>query len=280
MTSMLYIAPDELFDYSLPPTAGTPEYICPEQVRSGDMDTRGDIYSLGVILFEMLTGKRPFEGPSARDLMLAHLEDTPPRFADVGLTEPLPPAIERLVHSCLAKYPDDRPTSPMDLAQRYEMALGRRLNIRRALPPANGNGSSAAPAASAGPAVTTSSDRNAFQHSLEASMPEAMAMIKLKGFIFDLGGAVVESVPGMIRVQVPNAPQVPKHSSLFGWNKTTTEAPTSLDLELRMERKDPSQPNKLTVTLVMRPRAGQASPDWQSRCRKIGQDLQGYLMGR
>ncbi len=280
MTSMLYIAPEELFDYSLPATAGTPEYICPEQVRSGDMDTRGDIYSVGVILFELLTGKRPFEGASPRDLMLAHLEDTPPRFADMGLGDAMPAAIERLVHACLAKYPDERPKTAMDLAQRYEMALGRRLNIRRALPPTNPTGSTHGPQAAAAATangVAKSAERGSFQCSLEASMPEAMAMIKLKGFIFDLGGEVVESVPGMIRVRVPEPGADGKKGGLFGWSKTAVQ--TATELELRMERKDPRQPSKLTVTLVMRP-TGQASGEWQTRCRKIGQDLQAYLMGR
>src|SRR5205823_13790966 len=60
MHSMLYISPDELVDFNLPAASGTPEYISPEMVRGGEMDARGDLYSVGVILFEMLTGKRPF----------------------------------------------------------------------------------------------------------------------------------------------------------------------------------------------------------------------------
>jgi eukaryotic-like serine/threonine-protein kinase len=282
MTSMLYISPDDLFDYSLPATAGTPEYICPEQVRSGEMDNRGDIYSVGVILFELLTGKRPFQGASARDLMLAHLEDTPPTFADVGLTEPVPPGIERLVLSCLSKYPDERPKTAMDLAQRYEMALGRRLNLRRALPPTNGTSSNSGTIPVPLPSsqgVAKNADRGSFQCSLEASMPEAMAMIKLKGFIFDLGGEVIESVPGMIHVRIPDGQNEAKKGGMFGWAKSQSAVQTATELELRMERKDPNQPSKLTVTLVMRP-SGQPSGDWQTRCRKIGQDLQAYLMGR
>src|SRR5205823_4800196 len=61
MKSMLYISAEEIVDWRLPNAAGTPEYICPEQVRGVEMDGRGDLYSVGVILFEMLTGKRPFQ---------------------------------------------------------------------------------------------------------------------------------------------------------------------------------------------------------------------------
>lgn len=287
MTSMLYISPDELVDYSLPPTAGTPEYISPEQVRSGDMDSRGDLYSVGVILFEMLTGKRPFERASVRDLLLAHLDDPPPTFAQLGLGEQLSPALEKVVRSCLAKVPDERPRNAMDLATRYEQALGRRINIRRTgTPPANGtdrrDGSvttTPAPASRAVP-IARAPERNAYQHSVEANMPEAMAMVKLKGFIFDLGGEVVESVPGMIRVRVPDGQAEPKKAGLFGWGKQSAAVQTATDLEVRMERKEPSQPGKLTVTLVIRPGSGQPTPEWLTRCKRIGLDLQAYLMGR
>ena len=111
-------------------------------------------------------------------------------------------------------------------------------------------------------------------------MPESMAMIKLKGFIFDLGGEVVESVPGMIKVRVPER-QAQKSSGLFGWMKGgRTEAPTATEIELHMERRDPTTPSKLTITLVMRPNSGLISTEWHMRCKKLGMDLQAYLMGR
>ncbi len=131
MTSMLYISPEEVVDCSVPTAAGTPEYICPEQVRSGDMGPRGDLYSVGVILFEMLIGKRPFEHAGIRELLLAHLEETPPTFADLGLPDLVPVPLERVIRACLEKYPEDRPASAMDLVQEYEQALGKRINIRR-----------------------------------------------------------------------------------------------------------------------------------------------------
>jgi hypothetical protein len=84
----------------------------------------------------------------------------------------------------------------------------------------------------------------------------------------------------MIRVRIPDAQPEAKKSSMFGWSKSATAVSTATELELRMERKDPAQPNKMTVTLVMRPASGLPSADWTTRCRKIGQDLQAYLMGR
>ena len=55
---------------------------------------------------------------------------------------------------------------------------------------------------------------------------------------------------------------------------------TGRDLELRMERRDPSQPGLLTVTLIMRPACGMPTLEWRSRCQQIGLDLKAYLMGR
>src|SRR5262249_6346452 len=69
MTSLLYISPEDLVDFNLPPASGTPEYISPEMVRGIDMDGRGDLYSLGVMLFEMLAGRRPFTHGSIEKLM-------------------------------------------------------------------------------------------------------------------------------------------------------------------------------------------------------------------
>jgi serine/threonine-protein kinase len=130
-------------------------------------------------------------------------------------------------------------------------------------------------------------DRNAFRHSIEATIPEAMAMVKIKGFIHDLGGNVVDSVPGLIRVRLPD-PQPPpeKKSGLFGpGSRAKTVAPTQVvgqtDMELHMKRDDPSQPSKLTVTLLMRPAGrGMVTPAWRTRCTQIGRDLQAYLVGR
>lgn len=284
MRSVLYIAPEEVDDPTLPAAAGTPEYICPELVHGHQMDHRGDIYSVGVILFELLTGRRPFLGESAHDLLVAHVTEPPPRFADLGMGNHIPPEVEAVVQSCLAKFPEERPPTASELAQRFARAAGAPAPLLRpaAAKPKNGSGLTSRP--TPGPAVT---DHNSFRHSIDATMPEAMAMVKLKGFIHDLGGNVVDSVPGLIRVRLPD-PQPPaeKKSGLFRLGESTkTVAPTQVvgqtDMELHMKREDPSQPSKLTVMLLMRPAGrGLITPAWRSRCNQIARDLQAYLMGR
>jgi serine/threonine-protein kinase len=132
-------------------------------------------------------------------------------------------------------------------------------------------------------AARPAEDRNALSQSFEASMPEVMAMMKIKGFIFDLGGEVVESVPGMIRVRLVERQPAKKRSGFFAiiGRGNPPEAPAATtDIELHMERKDPRNTSQLTITLVMRPGGGPATPEWQARCSQVSRDLKGYLMGR
>src|SRR5437763_12815835 len=79
---------------------GTPGYISPEQVRGDEMDHRSDLYSVGVILFELLTGRLPFTGSETMDVLLAHATVTPPTFAEMGAREWASPAIEEVVQRC------------------------------------------------------------------------------------------------------------------------------------------------------------------------------------
>lgn len=86
---------------------GTPTYIAPERWRDGRGDARADLYAFGCLLYELLTGKPPFDGPDAIALMYAHLETAP---EPPGVVRPdVPPGLDRLVLSLLAKEPEDRP---------------------------------------------------------------------------------------------------------------------------------------------------------------------------
>ena len=104
-------------------TVGTPGYMCPEQAKGEEMDHRGDLYSVGAILFELLAGRLPFSGSSTMDVLLAHATTEPPRFVEVGAQDFVSPAVEDVVLTCLAKLPQDRPSSARELAERYEKAL-------------------------------------------------------------------------------------------------------------------------------------------------------------
>jgi serine/threonine-protein kinase len=80
---------------------GTPEYMSPEQIRGEELDPRTDLYSLGVVLFEMLTGEVPFKNTAVSRTLLDHLELLPPRMAD--LDNSMPPEMDELVSRAMAK---------------------------------------------------------------------------------------------------------------------------------------------------------------------------------
>jgi eukaryotic-like serine/threonine-protein kinase len=93
--------------------AGTPAYMAPEQVVGARLDTRTDVYALGLILFEMLTGRMAFEAESPIAIAVARVEQDAPDPADLVN---LPIELAALVRACLARLPDDRP-SAVELAE-------------------------------------------------------------------------------------------------------------------------------------------------------------------
>ena len=92
---------------------GTLQYMAPEQLDGKDADARSDIFAFGAVLYEVLTGRRAFEGKGQASLIAAILEHDPP---PVSTIEPItPPGLDRVVKTCLAKNPDDRWQSARDL---------------------------------------------------------------------------------------------------------------------------------------------------------------------
>lgn len=100
---------------------GTPLYMSPEQWRSIPVDGRADVYGLGVILFEMLTGRLPFVSETPVGMMHAHVYEAPPPLR--SLRPDLPESIERVVAKALAKEPDLRWQTAGELAEAFNIAL-------------------------------------------------------------------------------------------------------------------------------------------------------------
>lgn len=94
--------------------AGTPAYMAPEQIAGRGVSVRSDVYSLGLVLYELFTGKRAFEGKSWADFARVHDTHTP--VSPTRIIERLDPAIERAIMRCLEKDPAQRPASALAVA--------------------------------------------------------------------------------------------------------------------------------------------------------------------
>jgi len=250
-----------------------------------------------VILYELLTGQLPFAGKSTMDVLLAHAVEQRPAFALLGAGRLAPPEIEAVVQWCLAKSPAERPGGARELAERFEAALAASAEpaadsgapgarAEPSYPPTHRPAVPAAPPPPPGVAPVASADGIdplATVHHLDAWMPEAIASYKLRGFIQDVGGEVLESVPGRIRVRLGGKGSVyeaPQRGSL-SW-LGIGRRPERIDMELRLQRPEEGRSNQLHITVLLRPPSEGAfgDPAWRRLCTQIYCDLRAYLMGR
>lgn len=108
---------------------GTVGYMAPEQVRGLAVDARTDLFALGAVLYEMLSGQRAFRGDTAADTMFAIVKEDPPELGAVRAD--LPPALDRIVRHCLEKQPNERFQSARDVAFALEALSGSGGTIAR-----------------------------------------------------------------------------------------------------------------------------------------------------
>ncbi|GAB4544727.1 MAG: hypothetical protein OHK0023_01960 [Anaerolineae bacterium] len=110
---------------------GTPSYMSPEQWRGDTLSGQADIYSLGVMLYEMLTGELPFKADTPFQMMYAHANETPPSLR-VARAE-LPPALDLVIRKAMAKDPTQRFASASEMSMAFQDALAGRLTATSTL---------------------------------------------------------------------------------------------------------------------------------------------------
>ena len=103
---------------------GSPKYMAPEQIQGGHVDARTDVYSLGIMMYEMLAGKVPFERPTSVNILMAHVGEPPPPMRAVNPNLVCSPAFEELVMRCIAKDPNGRYVSMDAVLQAIKQAHG------------------------------------------------------------------------------------------------------------------------------------------------------------
>lgn len=262
-----HFSAERLAGFTPTATQGTPSYIPPEMLRGDQVDGRADLYSTGVMLFEMLTGQLPFERGDVKSVLQAHLYDRPPGFASLGVRD-MPPAVEQIVQMCLAKYPVERPQTARELAERFSHAIG--IDIWEAAAPEFVPEEPPAVVRYAAP-----KQRDTVAHRLEAWMPERIAVVKLRGFLEDMGGKVVESEPGILRMRLGEPEPGARR-------KKTDPPPLPVEIALLMEKHD-ARDNQLNITAQFRPFSDPKllqSSAWHGKCDGLFKELQAYLMAR
>jgi eukaryotic-like serine/threonine-protein kinase len=262
---------------------GTPGYISPEQVRGDEMDHRSDLYSVGILLFELLTGRLPFTGTETMDVLLAHATQEPPTFAEMGASDWVPPGVEAVIRRCLAKNPQDRPNTARELDHLFQAAVAPQWPRDESLAPAHGGPEQvqAQQTTVAVPLPEPDAEPFAVAYELKAWMPDAIATCKLRGFVEDVGGQVVESIPGKIRVRLGDKGSVyyVGGGGPLKWlglgNKNGV-----IDMELLLQRTDDVD-NQLIIAVRMRPAHNKSalSESLRERCEQVFCDLRAYLMG-
>jgi serine/threonine protein kinase len=259
---------------------GTPAYICPEQVKGEPMDHRGDLYAVGVLAYELLTGRLPFPGPEPYDMLLAHATEFPPSFEELGVTEWVPEAVERVVLRCLEKDPADRPQSAHELARDFETALAAVGSAMRAPAPvaAEDHNDRGADRPFHPTFISPPDDPNAILFTLQAWMPQAVAMVKLRGYVHDANGEVVTSEPGLVRVRLPGGGSVAPRGRLSWLGISRRAGPIVLEMHLQQ-----TEGRESLLQIAVRFRPGDSTPatdpHWRARCVAHFINLRGYMIG-
>src|SRR6185436_6852622 len=166
---------------------GTPSYMSPEQFEGEPVDARTDIYSLGVVLFELLTGQVPFVAKTATGVAIKHVMDAPPRLRT--LQPALSEAVEQVVLRALEKKPEARQPTMIALAQEFAAAVGQTGEITPA--------AKVTPAVSPSAATLTDPSTNVLTQPRDTNKQprETHLQGRLKSSYDTIVGAAAEPIP-------------------------------------------------------------------------------------
>jgi len=241
---------------------GSPSYMSPEQAcgKSSNVDRRTDVFAMGAILYEMLSARQPFVGPTVDAVLYKVIHEPPPSFAEIDLD--LPTALEEVVFTALAKDPAERFNSMAELSQAFSGVMERlarqrleeleqretdRLNRITAV--GERRGSASGGGAGDGPAMTE--EKEAEENALDmAALSEVKTEVDLE----------VEAETELdIEVPSPEEPAVHQQGPAPAVHAAEDEPPGKMDFDTWKEHSSVSQseagtaPGKASVEVVMLP---------------------------
>ncbi|HEX5657801.1 MAG TPA: protein kinase [Polyangiales bacterium] len=196
---------------------GSPKYMSPEQIRGESVDSRVDIYALGVMVYEMLTGKVPYDSPNSVNILMAHVHEQIPTLHDLNPHVRVPQALEAVVRKCMAKNPDDRYASMNDVLFALKQCLGHEVQSTGEfrIPDFGNLGpevlASSTPTVNQLPANTQhhGTSNSAPQHFAAASKPSGTVWPLIFAFLFALTGiGIFLLLSGVLNEEKPETPAV------------------------------------------------------------------------
>ncbi len=229
---------------------GTPSYMSPEQWRGEPVDLRIDIYALGLMIFEMLSGQLPFVGETPASLMFKHLTEPPPRITK--LRSELPVQVEAVILRALAKNREDRYSSANELAEDLDAALsGRALSLQT--PAAPEEGSKVLPAAP----VVTPLGSPAMGETVTAPVLPTAPKRSASALLPIIGGVVVVVLAGLLVLLMGNrndtAAQEATDAALALLNGTATASVSPSNTASNTPSPEPSVTSTASSTATLTP---------------------------
>ncbi|QEL18074.1 serine/threonine protein kinase [Limnoglobus roseus] len=291
-TERPHIPMSELTDDGTVSALGTPAYVSPEMVRGDSVDHRADLYAVGVMLFEMFTGRLPFDYPTISQIVLAHAQQPPPRFSRLDVRD-VSPAVEGVVQCALSKFASERHPTARELARHFGQAVGQEIWHETA--PADQ--STFCPGQQTLsmtivdktmvdiPAPGSLEDQFTFFDKFEAMLSPKLAAMKIKGFVAEVNGTVLDSQPGHVKMHLGLPPDwngKPTRSGVIGWLTRRTQGvqrgEEPMEVNLQMQNTDA---NRVAVCVSFHPIKDFMPDDlavWQERCEDIYNVLRMFLM--